>query len=190
MKHSKLYTYLGIAGALLVPAFAVAAVEIPNVFEGGDPVSASQMNENFAAMAEAIEALEEKVEALENAGLQPPVVLENFLGPLEDLVVIYQVHTDGIFTARPVGKGFTSTTVGLDIAPDVEAMATCLENCTRTLGRGHDGSSGAVVVPAGYYVALNVGELDETAQLGVFWQPLHGPDPSGKAPTLIKSSHP
>jgi len=76
MKHAKLYTYLGIAGALLVPAIAVAAIEIPNVFEGGDPVSASEMNENFEVMASAIEVLEHKVEALESAGLQPPVLLD------------------------------------------------------------------------------------------------------------------
>src|SRR6187549_957891 len=114
MKHSKVYTYLGIAGALLVPAFAVASVEIPNVFEGGNPVSASEMNENFEVMADALEALEAKVETLENAGLQAPIELDEYSAPLTDLVVTYQVHTDGVMTVGPRGAGWPSTTVRID----------------------------------------------------------------------------
>src|SRR5688500_5030725 len=109
MKHSKLYTHLGIAGALLVPALAVGAVEIPNLFEGGNPVSASEMNENFEAMADAIDALEAKVETLESAGLQVPIELGRYSAPAEDIVVVYQVHTDGVMTASTGGNGATAT---------------------------------------------------------------------------------
>lgn len=192
MKHSKLYTHLGIAGALLIPALAVAAVEIPNVFEGGDPVSASEMNENFEVMANAIEALEAKVETLENAGLQPPVGLLGYSAPIEDVVVIYQVHTDGIITGRAVGDGFTSTMVRFDVSTSAAALP-CTSNsasCAVAVGRGHNGSSGSAFVPAGHYVAVQIDELFDAAAAQIFWQPLRGPDPDGSEPTLIESSHP
>jgi len=65
MKHSKLYNYLGIAGALAVPALAIAAVNIPNVFNAGDTVSASAMNQNFTVLKNAHDALETQVATLQ-----------------------------------------------------------------------------------------------------------------------------
>jgi hypothetical protein len=49
MKHTP-YRYLGILGALLIPAVAIAALQIPNTFHAGDPLSASALNANFAAV--------------------------------------------------------------------------------------------------------------------------------------------
>ena len=190
MKHAKLYTYLGIAGALLVPAIAVAAIEIPNVFEGGDPVSASEMNENFEVMASAIEVLEHKVEALESAGLQPPVLLDEYEAPQTDLIVKYQVHTDGIMTARSMGNGYTSTTVRFSVSDDPDALEPCFDNCTVALGRGYNGSSGAVFLAAGQYVGLKVRELNEEAALGIFWQPLREPNSEENKPTLVETTAP
>src|SRR5688572_27783903 len=135
MKHSKLYTHLGIAGALLVPALAVAAVEIPNVFEGGDPVSASQMNENFQVMTDAIEALEARVEKFENAGLQAPIALNTHTGPLADLRNVYQVHTDGVMSARGMGEGLSGVTVRFDLSSTEEGALDCGSNCTPSLTR-------------------------------------------------------
>lgn len=65
MKRSKLYYYLGVAGALVVPALSVAAVNIPNVFSAGDTVSSSKMNENFTTLRDAINTLESQVEDLQ-----------------------------------------------------------------------------------------------------------------------------
>ncbi|HEY6725928.1 MAG TPA: hypothetical protein VI197_17965 [Polyangiaceae bacterium] len=185
MKQSKLYTHLGIAGALLVPALAVAAVEIPNVFEGGDPVSASQMNENFEAMADAIDALEARVEKFENGGLQPPVALKTHTGPLSDVRNVYQVHTDGVMSARGMGEGLARLTVRFDLSSTETGALDCASNCIQSLGRGYDGGSGAVFVPAGHYVVARLDEIDLGGSATVFWQPLHGPDASGKEPTLI-----
>ena len=192
MKHSKLYTHLGIAGALLIPALAVAAVEIPNVFEGGNPVSASEMNDNFKAMADAIDALEAKVETLENAGLQPPVELSRYAAPAEDVVVIYQVHTDGIMASRSVGNGFTSSSIRFDVSTSAAELPCTMNSvsCSASLVRGHNGSSGSVFVPAGYFVAVQIDELVDEAWARIDWQPLRGPDPDGDEPTLIESSPP
>src|SRR5262245_56806458 len=65
MKYPKLYYYLGIVGALGVPALAVAAVNIPHVFHAGDEVSSSGMNENFSTLADAVNALEAQLATLE-----------------------------------------------------------------------------------------------------------------------------
>jgi hypothetical protein len=50
--------WLGVAGALLLPPLAVAALEIPNTFSAGDPISASQMNDNFQTVKAKVEELE------------------------------------------------------------------------------------------------------------------------------------
>ena len=65
MKRAKVYHHLGILGALALPGLAVAAVEIPNVFSAGDPVSSSAMNENFSSVGASIEALQTTVASLQ-----------------------------------------------------------------------------------------------------------------------------
>lgn len=57
---------LGIVGAVCIPAATVAALEIPNRFEAGDPVSASSMNENFDAVKAEVEALQTAVDELQD----------------------------------------------------------------------------------------------------------------------------
>ena len=42
--------FIGVGFALALPALAVAALQIPHTFQGGDVISAEQMNENFAAI--------------------------------------------------------------------------------------------------------------------------------------------
>lgn len=192
MKHSKLYTYLGIAGALLVPALAVATVEIPNVFEGGQTVSASKMNDNFTVMANAINALEAKVETLENAGLQMPIEIGKYSSTISDLVVVYQVHTDGVMTASVAGgNGVSAAAVRFDISSTEEGALNCDgSNCAAIMGRGFDGTTSSVFLPAGHYVAVKVDQLIDGTSATIRWQPLRGPDPDGSKPTLIDSSHP
>ena len=58
MKEVKSWRWLGVAGALIVPTLAVAALQIPNTFSPGDRISASEMNENFAAVKTKVDALE------------------------------------------------------------------------------------------------------------------------------------
>ncbi len=65
MTDTKIYRYLGIAGALLVPTFAVAATQIPYVFQAGDPVSATEMNANFSTLDGAVNNLEEHLSDLQ-----------------------------------------------------------------------------------------------------------------------------
>ena len=65
MTDSKIYRYLGITGALLAPTLAVAATQIPHVFQTGDPVSSSEMNANFSSLGNAVDMLEQQL-----AGLQ------------------------------------------------------------------------------------------------------------------------
>lgn len=188
MKHSKLYTYLGITGALLVPALAVAAIEIPNVFEGGDPVSASEMNQNFEALADALEQLEEKVEKLEGAGLQAPVEAAQFPGPFTGLEVVYRAVTDGVMSVAAAGDTPRSTAVRFDLSSTEDGALNCDgSNCTPIVSRGYDGSSGSVFVPAGHYVAVKIDELTDGTLARVYWQSLRGP---GGEPTLIESNYP
>ncbi len=61
MKEAKSWRWLGVVGALLLPALAVAAVGIPNTFSAGDVISASEMNENFDAVKAKMDELEAKL---------------------------------------------------------------------------------------------------------------------------------
>ena len=61
MKHIKIVRWIGVAGAVLVPALAVAALEIPNTFAAGQRVSAAEMNANFAALDAKVEELETRL---------------------------------------------------------------------------------------------------------------------------------
>ncbi len=63
---SRPYKYLGIAGALLLPAGAVA-LTIPNLFSNGDVLTASALNENFAAIEGELNQLRTDVTALQAA---------------------------------------------------------------------------------------------------------------------------
>jgi hypothetical protein len=56
---------LGASLALGLLGVYALAVSIPNIFAGGDVISAAKMNENFAAMKTAVDALEAKVTTLE-----------------------------------------------------------------------------------------------------------------------------
>jgi hypothetical protein len=62
---------LGVAGALALPALAVAAVELPHLFVAGDVISAAEMNANFKALTDELEALRGEVDALKEAQLEP-----------------------------------------------------------------------------------------------------------------------
>lgn len=53
------YRVQGIVLGLLMPSLVVAALELPHTFKSGEVISASEMNENFEALREKIEALEE-----------------------------------------------------------------------------------------------------------------------------------
>lgn len=55
---------LGILLALAAPSLAVAAFELPHVFEAGNVISASEMNANFDALATEIAELKEEIEFL------------------------------------------------------------------------------------------------------------------------------
>ena len=51
----RIHSVLGIMSAVCIPVATVAALEIPNTFEAGDPVSASSMNANFDAVKAEVE---------------------------------------------------------------------------------------------------------------------------------------
>ena len=63
---------LGVAGALLLPALAVAAFSVPHSFSAGEVISSQQMNSNFAAIKTELEALQtiNTARETENAALK------------------------------------------------------------------------------------------------------------------------
>jgi hypothetical protein len=63
---NRIHAQLGIAGALLLPAAAVA-LTTPNLFSNGDVLSASDLNENFSAIEAEVNALRSDVTALQSA---------------------------------------------------------------------------------------------------------------------------
>jgi hypothetical protein len=67
--NRKALASLGVAGAVLLPALAIAAFDIPNSFTAGTVISSSKVNRNFEAVADELTALQNRVAALE----APPV---------------------------------------------------------------------------------------------------------------------
>lgn len=53
------WPWLVAAGAVFVPATVLGALTIPNSFTAGTPIKASEMNENFAAIKEAVDKKQE-----------------------------------------------------------------------------------------------------------------------------------
>ena len=66
MKKTAIYRGIGIAGALFVPALAIAAFTVPNTFVAETVISASAMNQNFDAVASELELLQARLDALES----------------------------------------------------------------------------------------------------------------------------
>ena len=86
----KLARWLGVAGALLVPAVAVAVLDIPNTFSAGQTVSAALMNANFAAIKSKVEELEGD---LASRSVNTWVELPNSNTPLLNNWVVYDNAT-------------------------------------------------------------------------------------------------
>jgi len=67
MKRSPSVRVLGILAAVLVPALAVAAFNLPHGFTSGEVLTAANLNSNFNAVKQELEALQARVTALENS---------------------------------------------------------------------------------------------------------------------------
>lgn len=65
-KWPRSYRYLGVVGALLVPALAVAAFNLPHGFMAGEVLTAANLNNNFNAVKQELESLQSRVTTLEN----------------------------------------------------------------------------------------------------------------------------
>jgi len=69
MKRPPSVRVLGILGALLVPALAVAAFNLPHAFSQGELLTAANLNNNFNAIKAELESLQARVATLEtNSG--------------------------------------------------------------------------------------------------------------------------
>jgi hypothetical protein len=66
MKKRPIVHYVGVGLALLVPALAVAAFNVPHGFMSGEVLTAQNLNDNFNAVKQELEALQARVTTLEN----------------------------------------------------------------------------------------------------------------------------
>jgi hypothetical protein len=91
MKRRPIVRYVGVGLALLVPALAIAAFNVPHGFMSGEVLTAQNLNDNFNAVKAELESLQSRVTALENGratktdvqGLQTRVMnLETTTGEL------------------------------------------------------------------------------------------------------------
>jgi hypothetical protein len=66
MKKRPIVRYVGVGLALLVPALAIAAFNVPHGFMSGEVLTAQNLNDNFNAVKTELESLQARVAALEN----------------------------------------------------------------------------------------------------------------------------
>jgi hypothetical protein len=67
MKRASWPRYLGIIGAVLVPAAVIAAFNVPHAFQTGEVLKADSLNTNFNAVKAELESLQGRMAALETA---------------------------------------------------------------------------------------------------------------------------
>jgi hypothetical protein len=72
MKKSSWPRYVGVIGAMLVPALVIAAFNIPHAFQTGEVLKADSLNTNFNAVKQELESLQARVSTLESPTLPPP----------------------------------------------------------------------------------------------------------------------
>jgi hypothetical protein len=66
MTKRPIVRYVGVGLALLVPALAIAAFNVPHGFMAGEVLTAQNLNDDFNAVKQELEALQARVTALEN----------------------------------------------------------------------------------------------------------------------------
>jgi hypothetical protein len=66
MKRRRTVRLLGAGLAVLVPALAIAAFNVPHAFQSGEVLTAQNLNDNFNAVKAELESLQARVAALEN----------------------------------------------------------------------------------------------------------------------------
>jgi len=65
MKRRRTVRLLGAGLAVLVPALAIAAFNVPHAFQSGEVLTAQNLNDNFNAVKTELESLQARVAALE-----------------------------------------------------------------------------------------------------------------------------
>ena len=68
----KLFNYSLVAGAILIASTAFGQTQVPNTFQSGSPALASEVNENFDALAQAVQVLESTAPVPGPVGPQGP----------------------------------------------------------------------------------------------------------------------
>ena len=160
--------FAGAALGLLAPTVCVAALSIPHLFEAGTPVSSKQMNENFAAVGEAIDGV---------AARKPGIPLQ--LGPglsFAQQMMIFQASETGIFYARSGGSNHGDLTLVLRVGDGRKAtdpaVLTCGDADCGMPVRAHYANSADILVPAGAFVQVEASyPAESTALVTLFWQP-------------------
>ena len=75
-----------LASLLLFPLSALSQTEVPNAFSDGTPALAAEVNENFTAVADGVNAQDVRIQSVENAIAGPAEMV--FLGYAEGTSVI------------------------------------------------------------------------------------------------------
>lgn len=157
----------GVLG-LLVPAICVAALSLPHLFEAGKPVSAKQMNENFAAIGEAVASVAAKKPGLPK---QLPQSLAYALN-----MMIFKASETGIFYSRTGGPDHGDLTVVLRVGDGQDGsdqkLLTCGGEACGTPVRSYYANSTSILVPAGAFIQVEATyPAQTTAAVSLFWQP-------------------
>ncbi len=172
MKFTK-FNVLGVGLALALPTAAVA-VTLPNTFNEGDVISATEMNANFNALSGAVDSLVERVDVLENNKPALPSTL-SLSTTFAEPVITLQASESGMLYVRPGGTGYRalSTRIYVGDGQGSDGHASCGGGNCPYATRVHDGDSSSVLIPAGAYVTILVNfDTANEASAALFWQPL------------------
>jgi hypothetical protein len=129
-------TILTLSATALFAGSVAAQTSVPNTFAGGETASATEVNANFTALVNAINALDARVDALE---ADPSVTLQDIVG--RKYCVIYSGTISAAFTNNFARVGSFVGSATLDVTSTTQASFTNLDDNEHELGLNVGGSN-------------------------------------------------
>jgi hypothetical protein len=158
MKRSRTVKILGLAAALLVPALAIAAFQVPHTYNPGDVLKADDLKVNFNALSSEIDSLRARLAAVESSTM----ALSTTTGTLTTTTNTLSTTTSGLTTTTNTLNAISLRTCKrfykgpCDQGKGVECAVKCPTGWVAVSG-GCDAQAGSALTMSAPTVAAGLG---------------------------------
>jgi hypothetical protein len=166
MKSSRTVKTLGLAAALLVPAIAIAAFQVPHTYNAGDVLKADDLKVNFGAVSSEIDSLRSRLATVE--------ALQARVAAVESSAAALSTTTSALSTTTSTLTATTNTLSSISLRSCRRVWAACAATpgaeCAVKCPMGWAALSGGCDAQAGSAISQSAPRLAD----GV--SPYPGPD--------------